>query len=217
MKLQRVQQRGEDRRRLILETAIKLFGEKGYDRTSIPDIIKASGGSNSMIYQTFGGKQGLFRAAVSHLIEQTFESTSVTAEQAPSLHDELYLYGHALLTAFLEDGAFGLQRLVAGEAGRYPELGDVFYHLGVEQSYLHVEGILKRHTSLPDTKVARLAAYFVESLKFGCYRRKLLLNTEPASGEIDADVSLAVDALIGFVDKQKVAPVMGSLFDPHEL
>ena len=47
-----------------LERALKLFWEKGYEATSIGDLVNAMGVQRQSLYDTFGDKHGLFRAAL---------------------------------------------------------------------------------------------------------------------------------------------------------
>ncbi|MBG9981200.1 TetR/AcrR family transcriptional regulator [Facklamia sp. DSM 111018] len=64
---------GEDSRRQILEVAAKLFFEKGYDNTTIQDIVKGLGGmTKGAVYHHFKSKQDIF--------EQVMESFSRESE-----------------------------------------------------------------------------------------------------------------------------------------
>jgi len=46
-----------------LSGAMNAFWTSGYDGTSIPDLLKATGLSRSSLYETFGDKSALFEAA----------------------------------------------------------------------------------------------------------------------------------------------------------
>ena len=47
----------------VLQAAMHVFWQKGYDATSIPDLLNATGLSRSSLYETFGDKTALFEAA----------------------------------------------------------------------------------------------------------------------------------------------------------
>ena len=47
------------RKQEILDTALKLFGEKGYENTSIADIAKAIGVAQGLCYRYFPSKEAL--------------------------------------------------------------------------------------------------------------------------------------------------------------
>ncbi|RYD43145.1 MAG: TetR/AcrR family transcriptional regulator, partial [Sphingomonadales bacterium] len=48
----------ERRQSAILDAAESLFLEQGYERTSLAEIVKTSGGSLATLYELFGNKQG---------------------------------------------------------------------------------------------------------------------------------------------------------------
>ena len=51
-----------------LERALLLFWERGYERTSIADLSAALGVGPSSIYNSFGSKEELFRAAIERYV-----------------------------------------------------------------------------------------------------------------------------------------------------
>jgi TetR/AcrR family transcriptional repressor of nem operon len=48
----------------VLERAMQLFWEKGYEATSVRELIAYVGISSSSLYATFGDKQDIYRAAL---------------------------------------------------------------------------------------------------------------------------------------------------------
>lgn len=52
----------QDRRRAILDAALRCFSERGYSRTWIQDVRRLSGASTGSIYHHFGDKEGLAAA-----------------------------------------------------------------------------------------------------------------------------------------------------------
>jgi TetR/AcrR family transcriptional repressor of nem operon len=57
-------------RDVVLDRAMDLFWRRGYEATSIQDLVKATGINRGSIYGTFGDKQGLFLAALDHYWEK---------------------------------------------------------------------------------------------------------------------------------------------------
>lgn len=55
-----------------LQLAMKLFWQKGYANTSITDITDALGINRFSLYNTFGDKDALYRAALEHYNQQVF-------------------------------------------------------------------------------------------------------------------------------------------------
>ena len=60
----RVTKEPEVRKQEILDTALKLFGENGYEKTSITDIAKAIGVAQGLCYRYFPSKEVLFDSAI---------------------------------------------------------------------------------------------------------------------------------------------------------
>ena len=54
----------------LMDTAIDLFAEKGFNGTSIRDIANAMGVSASSIYHFFGNKEGLWVAILRYSVEE---------------------------------------------------------------------------------------------------------------------------------------------------
>jgi AcrR family transcriptional regulator len=63
----RVQARGADTRRRLIETAITAFGELGYEGAGTRLLAERAGANLPAIQYHFGGKEGLYRAAVDHI------------------------------------------------------------------------------------------------------------------------------------------------------
>jgi TetR/AcrR family transcriptional regulator, transcriptional repressor for nem operon len=64
-------------RSAVLERAMTAFWTRGYEATSIDDLVAATGINRGSLYGTFGDKQGLFLAALDH-----YWHTVVTAMMA---------------------------------------------------------------------------------------------------------------------------------------
>ena len=74
----RITKEPEVRKQEIIDTALKLFGEKGYEKTSITDIAKAIGVAQGLCYRYFPSKEALFDSAIEQyadvLVEQMVSS-----------------------------------------------------------------------------------------------------------------------------------------------
>lgn len=72
-------QRGEDTRRRILETALELFAAEGFDSISTRRIAEHAGVHLPAIPYYFGSKEGLYRAAITHIGEQVLDTIAPIA------------------------------------------------------------------------------------------------------------------------------------------
>jgi TetR/AcrR family transcriptional repressor of nem operon len=50
----------------VLQRAMELFWQTGYEAASLPDLLGAMGISRQSLYDTFGNKRGLYLSAVEH-------------------------------------------------------------------------------------------------------------------------------------------------------
>jgi AcrR family transcriptional regulator len=55
---------GPQRREQLLEVGRKLFAEKGFEGTSVEEIAAKAGVSKPVVYEHFGGKEGLYAVVV---------------------------------------------------------------------------------------------------------------------------------------------------------
>lgn len=72
-----------ERRRRILESAGRLFAERGYERTGIDDIGDGAGVTGPAIYRHFSGKQEI----LDQLLVTQMEAVLTNARAAAGLHD----------------------------------------------------------------------------------------------------------------------------------
>lgn len=55
---------GSERRQQLIEIAKSLFAERGYDGTSIEEVAQRANVSKPVVYEHFGGKEGLYAVVV---------------------------------------------------------------------------------------------------------------------------------------------------------
>ena len=76
--------RGEDTRRRLVETAIEIFAIHGYEGTSTRTLAERAGVNLPAIPYYFGSKQGLYRAAVEHIIRHIETRMGAIGERVKS-------------------------------------------------------------------------------------------------------------------------------------
>lgn len=77
-------QRGEETRARIVEAAVVVFGERGYEGASTRDIANAAGVNAPALQYYFDGKEGVYLECVEHLIRLLWRKMSATVEAAES-------------------------------------------------------------------------------------------------------------------------------------
>ncbi|HOV59496.1 MAG TPA: TetR/AcrR family transcriptional regulator [Candidatus Hydrogenedentes bacterium] len=69
-------QSGNEAERRLLQSALELFAEKGYDGTSIREIIAGAGVTRPVLYYYFKNKEDLFRRLVEPIFNEFLEAVS---------------------------------------------------------------------------------------------------------------------------------------------
>jgi AcrR family transcriptional regulator len=118
----------DDRRAAIMETAIKLFSERGFRGTTTRALADAIGASEPVLYEHFKSKRELFEAIIDvKSREGVARATALLKPLADAGQDRDLLIGlgEFVVQCHTEDEAYG--RLVLMAALEGPELGDIFY------------------------------------------------------------------------------------------
>jgi TetR/AcrR family transcriptional repressor of mexJK operon len=133
----------ERRHRTLLETAFRLFLEKGWDGVSVEEIARQSGVAKGFIYARYNDKAALFAGAVARLMEEAIGTLQAAGPLPEDVDEGLFAFGHKLLDLALRPEALACHRQFIAEAPRFPQLAQLF---------------LERNRLL-DTIVQVLAAY----------------------------------------------------------
>jgi AcrR family transcriptional regulator len=72
----RVRMSGQERREQLLDVGRKLFAEKGFEAVSVEEIASKAGVSKPVVYEHFGGKEGLYAVVVDR--EMTYLLLSIS-------------------------------------------------------------------------------------------------------------------------------------------
>ena len=111
--MKRISKPPEVRRQELLNTAMELFTQKGYEETSMGDIAKAAGVAQGLCYRYFDSKQKLFQEAMDQYVH------TCCAGFLPVIHDR-----SKSIQTRLEEMA-RLIRMLAADSGYEKILVDV--------------------------------------------------------------------------------------------
>ncbi|TQR61502.1 TetR/AcrR family transcriptional regulator [Campylobacter troglodytis] len=103
------------RQEKIKVVALELFLQKGYEETSLKDIIKVSGGSFSDIYNNFENKQGLFFSVISDIISQKYEEDLKHLKKDLSLQDFLYVFARNFIDLLGKEKDLAIFKLILSQ------------------------------------------------------------------------------------------------------
>jgi AcrR family transcriptional regulator len=101
---------GQERRQQLLDIGRRLFAERGFDGTSIEEIAAQAGVSKPVVYEHFGGKEGLYAVVVDREVERL---TTVTMTLFEGPHSRPKFEAAAVeLLRYIEENADGFRILV---------------------------------------------------------------------------------------------------------
>src|SRR3546814_11345443 len=116
----------ERRQSAILDAAESLFLEQGYERTSLAEIVKRSGGSLATLYELFGNKQGLLRAIATRWCDEVMlRSLDDDATGGLSSVEILKRYAHRQKELMESAHALALMRKIGRASSRERVCQDV--------------------------------------------------------------------------------------------
>ncbi len=102
---------GSQRREQLVEVGRSLFAEKGFDGASVEEIASRASVSKPVVYEHFGGKEGLYAVVVDREISALLEA--ITGALAPADHPRLLAERAALaLLDYIESSPDGFRILV---------------------------------------------------------------------------------------------------------
>lgn len=190
------EQMGRSARERILEVAGLLFNTKGYDGTTIRDIMQQANASNATLVKYFENKIGLFSAYVVEMGRKMTDFTDIEDD------DALPVLLHRMGRKILGDFTPGLisYRSAIGSINNHPQIGRIIY----ENVQLRVIDAVSRQlaawaarnqTAIND--IEGEASRFLQLLTAGSWQRVLYaIQERPSAAEIESDVCAAVNTLL---------------------
>jgi AcrR family transcriptional regulator len=101
---------GKERREQLLEIGRRLFAERGFEGTSIEEIAAQAGVSKPVVYEHFGGKEGLYAVVVDREVERLL--TMATTLLGGDHSREKFEAAAVTLLRYIDDNADGFRILV---------------------------------------------------------------------------------------------------------
>ena len=135
---------GRERREQLLDVGRKLFAERGFEGTSIEEIASQAGVSKPVVYEHFGGKEGLYAVVVDREVDRLL--TTATQILGGEHSREKFEAAAVALLRYIEDDADGFRILVrdshpASGAGTF---GSLISDIASQVEYLLADVLKER-------------------------------------------------------------------------
>lgn len=129
----------------LLDIALDLFLENGFERTSIDAITAAAGMAKRTVYARYGDKETLFKAALSRAIEDWLVPVArLRAAEEDDLEKTLLKIAQMLLTNILSPAGLRLLRLSNAVSVTMPEIAANNTRMGTEPTLAYLADLFRR-------------------------------------------------------------------------
>jgi len=102
---------GKERREQLLDIGRRLFAERGFEGTSIEEVAAQAGVSKPVVYEHFGGKEGLYAVVVDREVERLLTMTTGLLLDGANTREKFEAAAAALFR-YIDENADGFRILV---------------------------------------------------------------------------------------------------------
>jgi len=164
----------EARRDAILAAANELFLEKGYEATTLSDIVGRSGGSLATLYEMFENKPGLLRALVGDRCSRISETIDQAISSQKPPEEALRDIARSMFDKIIDPNATALFKAALAQ----PELGRKLYEAGPATGQAKVASYLALQSAggrlRIDDPVSAAQMFF--QMMFGHFHQQLMFG-----------------------------------------
>jgi len=183
------------RHELLLERALELFCEHGFEMTTIETIAVSLNMTKRTIYARYPDKAALFEAAVKRAIDRWFVPVEILRRaDTGDLAGSLTAIARIRLANNLSRSGIRLQRVVSSEAYRFPEIHRMYEAVSFE-TMDYLKELFAKYRSECDGKWfddTDLAASAFLTIMNTPVRRAMLRGQQSTGKEIDDFITKAV-------------------------
>jgi TetR/AcrR family transcriptional regulator, mexJK operon transcriptional repressor len=175
----------------LLNVALDVFLERGFEPTTMEEIAIRVGMSKRTVYSRYEDKATLFKAAVRRAIERyTLPREALEAIATDDLEDTLTAVARLRLANLATPVGIQLQRILSAQSYRFPELFNVAFEEGAGPTIRFLTDLFVRYTRegrINITEPRRAATAFL-SLVIGGPARVIVSGNEIDARELDEHI-----------------------------
>jgi TetR/AcrR family transcriptional regulator, mexJK operon transcriptional repressor len=149
-------ERAEQRHEELLDRALELFLEKGFELVTVDAIAASVGMTKRTMYARYADKSALFTAAVQRAIDRWIVPIE-TLKNAESgdLEVTLRAVARIRMTNAISPAGLRLQRIINTESYRFPEIFMLAYEQGSRPTIEFLADLLRRHSKAGTVKITK--------------------------------------------------------------
>jgi AcrR family transcriptional regulator len=149
-------EQAEQRHDELLDRALELFLEKGFELVTMDAIAASVGMTKRTMYARYADKGALFRAAVQRAIDRwTVPLNTLQQAESNDLENTLRAVARIRMSNAISPAGLRLQRIVNAESYRFPEIFTLAYEQGMRPTLEFIADLLRRHTKAGTVKITK--------------------------------------------------------------
>lgn len=189
----------------LLEVALDIFLERGFEQTTMEEIALRVGMSKRTVYARFEDKAELFKAAVQRAIERyTVPRSALEAVATDDLAETLTAIARLRIANVATPIATKLQRILSAQSYRFPELFHAAFEQGAGPTIGFLSDLFARYNARGEifvTEPRRAATAFL-SLVVGGAARVIVSGNRLDKQEIEVRIQFALDLFLNGVRRR---------------
>lgn len=154
----------------VIRAALVLFGEKGFEGTTMEEIAAKVGVSKASLYMYCSGKEDLLVQVLQESDFNLYSRRVTLGENTEDWKEEVKKIGRSYLKISTQPERVALLRTVIMESAKYPEIGRLYYEKGFNAACKDIENYLVKLKGLgkiqiEDSEIARAVHTYLGSLQ----------------------------------------------------
>lgn len=196
----------ERRHEELLNIALDIFLERGFEQTTMEEIATQVGMSKRTVYARYPDKAELFKATVRRAIERyTVPREALEAVATDDLEETLAAIARLRIANLAKPVATKLQRILSAQSYRFPELFNDAFEEGTGPTINFLSDLFERYTRLGKIDVAepRRAATAFLSLVVGGPARVIVSGNRLDRREMEVHIRFALGLFLRGVGRPR--------------
>jgi TetR/AcrR family transcriptional regulator, mexJK operon transcriptional repressor len=188
-------QQAEERQAELLNRALDMFLDSGYELTTIEAIAASVNMTKRTIYARYTDKAALFRAAVQHAIERWIvPDETLRSLETDDLEATLIAVARMRVAHVMTPEGLKLQRIINTESYRFPDIFTSSYEQATAPVIEFLADLLRRHRATGEISIKRprMAAIAFLSMVVGGPVRIITSGNELDPRELEDRIAFSV-------------------------
>lgn len=172
-------EQSELRNRELLDRALDLFLERGFEGTTIEAIVDSVGMARRTVYARYGDKITLFKAALQRAIDDwVVPAERLQEAETEDFEETLLNVAQMMVASALSPSAMRLTRIAHAEVIRMPEIGAYLAERTERVALAYLTDLFRRRLGLSTAEDASLA--FMLLVVDGAFQAKVWHGVDDA-------------------------------------